>query len=282
MCYFVDKNFPLVKFSQRNSLQKAWVNDCIRSSSRNLKSLFYLQKELPELENHYEDVKRNHLQLIRDAKRNFYQSQINVSSSNTKDAWGVVNELTNSNKFQTNINIQMEGASSLQDVANSINEYFHRSVSEIVCKIPKSEKVENIALNNKSFFLNPFVPSEIYLIIKYKLNNKKSSGPDGIPVFLLKCCAETFAVPLCQLVNKSFETGIFPRELKLSKIIPVFKKGDPKNVQNYRPISLSNTLSKIFELCFLDRLKCFLNKCSILTTNQHGYTDNFNGFCNVF
>ena len=53
--------------------------------------------------------------------------------------------------------------------------------------------------------------------------------------------------PLTIIINQMLETGVFPDKLKFAKVIPLFKKGDPTLLTNYRPISLLPSLSKIFE-----------------------------------
>lgn len=65
--------------------------------------------------------------------------------------------------------------------------------------------------------------------------------------------------------------GIFPSELKLAKIVPLFNTGDPQDPNNYRPISILTALSKVFEKLFLNRLISFLDKNKILSNSQFGF-----------
>ena len=65
-----------------------------------------------------------------------------------------------------------------------------------------------------------------------------------------------------------FTTGIVPNQLKIAKVIPVFKNGDSNYVNNYRPISILTRLSKIFEKCVYARTINVLNKFDILTSSQ--------------
>ena len=65
--------------------------------------------------------------------------------------------------------------------------------------------------------------------------------------------------------------GIFPEKLKLSEVIPLFRKGDKFDLNNYRPISILTCFTKIFEKVIFNRLLNFLNKHSVLVSNQYGF-----------
>ena len=79
---------------------------------------------------------------------------------------------------------------------------------------------------------------------------------------------------LSTLVNSAMTLGIFPEKLKLSKVIPLFKKGDKLDVSNYRPISILTCFTKIFEKVIFNRLLNFFNKHSVLVSNQYGFREN--------
>ena len=64
---------------------------------------------------------------------------------------------------------------------------------------------------------------------------------------LLKSISNEIVKPLTLIINQSLETGIFPNAFKTSKVIPIYKKGDKANLNNYRPFSMLPTISKIFE-----------------------------------
>ena len=97
------------------------------------------------------------------------------------------------------------------------------------------------------------------LYICRQLKPKLSSGADFISTKLLKEIAPLIITPLHYLINLSLETGFVPSELKLAKIVPVFKDGNCHEFTNYRPISLLSSLSKLFDKIVYRQLYRFLN-----------------------
>ena len=86
------------------------------------------------------------------------------------------------------------------------------------------------------------------------LPNKKCEGFDRIPVCVLKDSRNLLLDPLCQLFRKIYQTGIIPDQWKVSKIIPIFKKGNKNAIENYRPIANLCSASKIFEKLILKQI----------------------------
>ena len=160
-----------------------------------------------------------------------------------------------------------------QVVADMLNNFFVKTPLDLVGDITKGTSTEyGTDPLPHSIFLMPFTESELYNLLFSKLKNSKSSEPDSIPVFIIRLVLDAIIPPLLYLINLSFSTGTFPEALKVGKVIPVFKgKGSAGSLENYRPINVSNSFSKIFEYPFLDRLLCFLDKHHVITEHQHGF-----------
>ena len=77
--------------------------------------------------------------------------------------------------------------------------------------------------------------------------------------------------PLTHIINLSLKTGDFPDQLKIAKVIPLFKSGDRNCIDNYRPISILPAFSKVFEKIISSRLINYLEKNNLLTEHQHGF-----------
>ena len=104
-----------------------------------------------------------------------------------------------------------------------------------------------------------------------KLEPKASSVLDGQSSKLLKPISNILAPILSVIINQSLYTGIFPDKLKIAKVLPLFQKGDAWLMENYRPISLLSTLSKVFERVVFEQLFEYLNSNNLLYQSQYGF-----------
>ena len=101
------------------------------------------------------------------------------------------------------------------------------------------------------------------------IDTNKSSGPDEISGIVLKSCALTLARLLSILFNLSYSMGQLPPDWKSANVVPIHKKGDKGNVNNYLPISLTSLVIKIMETCVRDEL---YNNCKhLISDKQHGF-----------
>ena len=123
---------------------------------------------------------------------------------------------------------------------------------------------------SQSMFLEPV--SELTVIeTSKKLKSKSSSGHDEISTNLLKETIDIVIKPITHIVNKSFDAGIVPSNLKIAKVVPIFKANDDSLLKNYRPVSLLPAFSKLLEKLMYDKLLSFLNSKNILYKHQYGF-----------
>ena len=103
------------------------------------------------------------------------------------------------------------------------------------------------------------------------MKNKNTKGCDQISNKLLKAIKTEIAKPLSFIINQSLKTGSFPVKLKLARVRPLFKKGDPQIINNYRPISILPAISAIFERVIHLQLTHYFEDNTLLTKSQYGY-----------
>jgi hypothetical protein len=81
----------------------------------------------------------------------------------------------------------------------------------------------------------------------------------------VKWCIGLLKIPLTNIYNASLESGIFPYKPKKAKVVPVHKKGDERNVRNYRPIASLPVFSKLLVKLMYNRLIAFIEGYGVLT-----------------
>ena len=89
--------------------------------------------------------------------------------------------------------------------------------------------------------------------------------------FVGKPCVDAFIEPLTHLINLSLRSGVFPSELKLAKVVPIFKAGDTSAINNYRPISVLSFFSKVFEKIVYNHVLDFIDDNNVLYDYQYGF-----------
>ena len=115
-----------------------------------------------------------------------------------------------------------------------------------------------------------FTPAKVRQCLS-KISGKKSRTPDGVPAIFYKMTANHISYPLSVIFNVSFATGILPEIWKVADVVPLFKKGDSTDPNNYRPVSLTCIACKIMEMCIADEIFNYLRASNLLSPQQHGF-----------
>ena len=166
----------------------------------------------------------------------------------------------------------------LTDIANGFNNFFAGIGPELADKIPPSDLSFKTFLGQPepdNFQFSILSPSMLIKICGI-LKPKTSCGPDFMSTKLLKKIIYIIQIPLCHLFNLSLNTGYIPQEFKTAKCIPIFKSGKKEDFNNYRPISLLSSFSKLFEKIVAKQINYFLNHRDILYMHQYGFRKGHN------
>ena len=106
------------------------------------------------------------------------------------------------------------------------------------------------------------------------LKNKTSTGIDGLSNQLIKIAKNVLVKPPTIIINHMIVTGIFPDQLKISKVIPLSKAKDQTILSNYRPIALLPSIQKIFEYVLLEQITNYFLDNNMLSPQQYGFRSN--------
>ena len=225
----------------------------------------------------------------RSSKKDFYTKQFEKNSNKSTKIWQNIRKIVNIKSVKaSSIKLMIDDkiVSDSTQNANTFNDHFSKLGEKVQQKIPmergsyrdylyKKNANGQYYINNTGqvFFLSPTDQKEVSDMID-NLDDKKSPGPNGIPVFLLKRFKTFFSCWLAKLINLSFETGVFPDLLKFAKITPLHKKESKLDFHNYRPISLLSIYSKIFEKLIYSRVYAYLVKYDLISSKQFGFRSN--------
>ena len=109
------------------------------------------------------------------------------------------------------------------------------------------------------------------LLVHHLLSN--ASGPDCIPVVVLKNCEPELSYILAEIFNKCLKQSCFPDRWKVSSVVPVFKSaGERSTAKNYRSVSLLSVVRNVFEKLVNNRIVDHLEKFCLFSDFQYGFT----------
>ena len=212
------------------------------------------------------------------SKTAYHKAYFEEHSSNLKKTWEGIKKIVNVKKTVnftiSQLNIKGKLVDTPKDINNHFNDFFVNVGPETEKTVPKVPNISHKKFlknrNQLDLIIAHISEDEILDIIK-SLPANKGTGPASIPMKFLLMIADLIIVPLSNLINVSFSTGVFPDILKIAKVIPLHKGGSTQELNNFRPISLLSIFDKIMEKLMHKRLYSFIEEHNILFRNQFGF-----------
>lgn len=275
LIYYINIAFPITKICLNKNQKKPWMTEGIRTSSKNLKLLYKLVIDSQNniiIKNYYNNYKKVYKRIIQSAKRMHNDTIYRNSTNKSKTVWNII-ENTLANKNSVNISTMLINEENTTDkvvISNTFNTFFTEGPRKLLSTQSADGDHLNFPPNQINMFFSPVCECDIIKVMK-TLKKSNSFGIDGISSNFLKSVTHFIVKPLTYLVNMSIESAIFPEILKTARVIPLYKKGDNMLLENYRPISLLSSISKILEKIVFEQVCNFLSAFRILTNCQHGF-----------
>ena len=268
-----------IRVSRKKTRKDPWVSKGILNSIRKQKRLYLAQLQDSTITNVYKSYRNCLKRTLRKAKTTYFKEKCKEYKQDSRKLWKLIHDLLNkkTNNVDTISGIKVDGT--LRYDPKTITHEFCKHFSSIGAKfannIPQPvRKIESylnsIPQNNKSIFLDPTSRQEIETLIR-DLLPKNSSGHDNVSNRLLKRLLPAMLEPLAILFNKSLSEGVFPEVMKKADVIPLYKAKDNQETNNYRPISLLLTISKLLEKIMYKRTYRFLENSKQIYKSQYGF-----------
>ena len=269
--------FPYRKMAKKYYRNKPWLSTALKESIKRKNQLHAHSKKYgdPVLQCYYKKYRNKLNQLIKTAERKHYHDLLIEQKSNIKKSWQIIKFVINKRKykmpctkFKLNGIIIDDGI----DIANKFNHFFVNVGNTLAKSIPTSHKHPNdyISYNaSNTFSLDPVTENEICKIIGTFKDS--AAGWDGIKPGIVKHRKKIVCIPLKHICDMSFQSGIFPFELKIANVVPIFKTSDEMIFSNYRPVSVLPVFSKLLERLVYNRLIAFITNNKLLYDYQFGF-----------
>ena len=272
-----DECFPIKRVKLGYSTRKSWIPQNIKNLiiTKNKMQIDYLKSKDPFLGIVYKRFRNKVNKLREKAERDHYNKLLNEHKHNLKKTWQILKEIINKNikssissRFMVNNQIVINK----QTIADGFNSFYVNVGPTLAKNIPTVNKSPCSFIKrsyNHLMHVDTVTSEEICkIIINLKLG---SAGYDNISSKVFKSTAGPCIIPLTHICNLSIISGIFPMELKIAKVIPIFKSEDPLLFSNYRPVSVLPVISKVLERLMYNRLLKYLNKYDLIYSHQFGF-----------
>jgi len=283
-----EKCFPLKTISTKKNLEsnnKGWFTKGLRKSSNVKNKLYrkYLKNPTPTTLQKYKTYRNKFNGLIRTSKRQYYQDRFTTVSNDIRNTWKLINELLNRKKASATLPSKfMDGEDEItnqQNIVDKFNDFFVNIGPSLANKIDKTDHSPLSYLQNEYPAISLFDAPSTAEILDIILNLKNAApGKDEIKASLLKQVASEIVEPITYVFKTSIETGKVPSDLKVAKVIPLYKSGNPCLFTNYRPISILPVFSKILEKVVYKRILKHLDDNNILYAHQYGFRKNYSTY----
>ena len=224
------------------------------------------------------------------AKKQYFKEATSQGIMSSKSFWNAVKPFLTNKGIVTNdiitleengqlINDEKEVAEILNDhyiniventsgeapssIGNSTNQTEDRSTISKIIKTyenhPSIRAIRNNLSNNDTFTFPKATQEEINSIIK-SLNPKKATGPDGIPPKIVKLSSNVIDKYLTNIINNDLSQSCFSQNAKIASVRPIYKKNSRTDKKNYRPVSILNAFSKVYERYIHEKVLPFADK----------------------
>ena len=281
-----EMRFPLrkIKFNKNFHKIEKWITQGLLISRLSKLKLSKTATKIPSPSNiaKYKNYRNFYNGLVKLSKKMYFESELQKHQSDMKKTWEILNTATKKQSKKKEdiqlINVNHTQITDSKLIAENFNQFFSNIALEIEKDIPPvgANNFEDPSTEPNNFldFSNLQLSNAELISAVEQIKPKHSPDPTNLPMFLIKKVIQQICQPLLHVINLSLTTGEIPTQLKLAKIVPIFKSGDPADMTNYRPISLLSSFGKILEKVVAIKLTSFVENNNLISPQQFGFRKN--------
>jgi exonuclease III len=229
-----------------------------------------------EKKTEYVNNRKEYAKLIKEKKRKFDEKRLEQLKGSVKDAklfWKTIRLINRKSIVYNDISIQ-QWHEHFSNVFNS----FEQNTDDT-----RQEEEEGIQTNTEEDILfNNVISLEEVKESVTKLKTGKSAGPDQIVSEMLKCANPAVIQFLTIFFNYLYDNGLFPLEWSKSIIVPIYKKGNKNNPDNYRGVALTSIVSKVYTYILNKRLVSWAKREEKIIEEQAGFRASYSTVDHIF
>ena len=265
-----NRYFPKKRIYFKYNAKKPWISEGLRRAIRTKNKLYRksIRIKTSYNESTYKMYRNNLKKILLKEQKNYYAKSLEYNKGNLKKTWAILKGILNQNEYkQTQSRFKLSDGQITADkqiISEIFNDFFVSIGPNLAHKLPNQAQSPLSYLGNRlsnTIFLEPVTEEEVYSIV----TNLKNSAPGYVEV---TACILKLPLPvinaLTQILNLSLLEGVFPSELKVANVLPLYKADDNMLFNNYIAVSLLSVLSKVFERIMYNRLISFLENNKIL------------------
>ena len=282
----IDQHAPIKTLSKREGKfkRKPWINKNLSKLIRSKNILFrkFLRSKTKNNRIAYKKARNEVTHLTQLNKKSYYSNLFRSSHSDPKSLWkNIDNVIQFKNKTSSSIQFFEDNnghrISDPEKMTNYINDFFVNIGKSLSDAIPtnsgNTHATHFLTSKLNSIFLQPITSFEIKSLIA-DLNVRKGVPTHSIPIKFIKLATDVLSPFLARLFNLCIVQGCFPKALKVSEVVPVYKGGSKTKATNHRPIALLSPFSKLFEKTIYSRINHFFTSNHLFFCNQFGFQQN--------
>ena len=265
---------PLVKNfqSERKIAEKLWLTKELREEIAKKHRLFNIWKKKPSEQAH--NIFKYQRSLVNrrlKTAQNEFCKQFFKELPTSEEQWSFIKKRIGKERECFVIDKLVDGETEVEnklDIANYLNTSFQKLglYNGQYVSAPNSSRIEV----REKFCFRTVTLKEVYDAID-SLDNNKSPGPGVFNAWAIKAAKLRIGTYFQFVFNTCISQSIFPENLKIAFISPVYQKGDVKICENYRPISSTPMFAKLFERLLLNQVNEFMQEENILNGTQFGF-----------